>query len=107
MDKSELMEQIKPIILEGFKKANCKKPYTEEPYPYFDSQIASIAELVIGAGYRKADDVRKESISDFAKILMSLFFEDYKDEKIRRVDVRDCIKTVAEAQYGVKMEIDE
>lgn len=50
MTEQELREKIKIAIENGFKKADCHKPYTSEPYPYFNSQINAIVNALIEAG---------------------------------------------------------
>lgn len=51
--KNKIIEEMKKEIIKGFKQADCRKPYTNEPYPYFDSQILNISEALYNAGYRK------------------------------------------------------
>ena len=54
------MDEIKDLIKQGFEKADCRKPYTNEPYPYFDSQINNIAESLYNAGYGNVEEYRAE-----------------------------------------------
>jgi hypothetical protein len=53
MTKQEQIEEMRREIGNGFRKADCRKPYTNEPYPYFETQITTIAEALYEAGYRK------------------------------------------------------
>lgn len=56
MTKQEQIEEMRKEIENGFRKADCRKPYTNEPYPYFETQIITIAEALYNAGYRKVPD---------------------------------------------------
>ena len=53
MTRQEQIEEMRREIGNGFRKADCRKPYTNEPYPYFETQITTIAEALYEAGYRK------------------------------------------------------
>ena len=53
MTKQEQIEEMRKEIKNGFRKADCRKPYTNEPYPYFETQITTIADALYEAGYRK------------------------------------------------------
>ena len=53
MTKQEQIEEMRREIGNGFRKADCRKPYTNEPYPYFETQITTIADALYEAGYRK------------------------------------------------------
>lgn len=66
------MDEIKDLIQQGFEKADCRKPYTNEPYPYFDSQINAIADVLYNAGYRKSDKY-KEDIKFLRERLLTQF----------------------------------
>ena len=61
MTKQEQIEEMRREIRNGFRKADCRKPYTNEPYPYFETQITTIAEALYNAGYRKIDDFEAEN----------------------------------------------
>ena len=52
MTNEELKEKLIGIIRQGFIDADCRKPYTNEPYPFFDSQIICISDALIDAGLR-------------------------------------------------------
>ena len=54
--EQEQIEEMRKTIKQGFQKADCRVPYTNEPYPYFDSQINYIAKSLYNAGYRKLPD---------------------------------------------------
>lgn len=56
MTKQEQIEEMRKEIENGFRKADCRAPYTNEPYPYFDTQITTIAETLYDAGYRRSPD---------------------------------------------------
>lgn len=60
MTEQEQIEEMKKTIKQGFEKADCRNPYTNEPYPYFDSQIDAIAELLYNAGYGKIEEYMAE-----------------------------------------------
>ncbi len=51
--KQEQIEEMRKEIENGFRKADCRKAYTNEPYPYFETQKTAIAEALYNAGYRK------------------------------------------------------
>lgn len=51
-EEFEQFEEIKQIVKKGFQEADCRHPYTNEPYPYFNSQIVHIAQALYEAGYR-------------------------------------------------------
>ncbi len=59
-DKEQELEIIKNVIRKGFEKANSRNEYTNEPHPYFESQITAIAECLQDENYRKADDLLDE-----------------------------------------------
>ena len=59
MTKQEQIEEMRREIRNGFRKADCRKPYTNEPYPYFETQKTAIAEALYNAGYRKIDEFEK------------------------------------------------
>ena len=50
MNNDELKKKIVKIIRQGFADADCRRPYTNVPYPYFDSQIFCIDDALITAG---------------------------------------------------------
>lgn len=50
MSNDELKKKFIKIIRQGFADADCRRPYTNVPYPYFDSQIFCIADALIAAG---------------------------------------------------------
>lgn len=56
MTKQEQIEEMRKEIENGFQKADCRKAYTNEPYPYFETQKTAIAEALYDAGYRKVPD---------------------------------------------------
>lgn len=45
------IEKMKEIVNKGFEKADVRKPYTNIPYPYFESQASCIAQEFLNAGY--------------------------------------------------------
>ena len=101
MDKEKEIEELKKVIRKGFETANCRNEYTKEPYPYFDSQILSIANCLSVAGYRKADEVRKETAKE---ILQDLYDEAAKyDDETMSLNTYE-IKQLA-IKYGI--EVDE
>ena len=53
MNKQEQIEEMRREIGNGFRKAYCRAPYTNTPYPYFETQKIAIAEALYNAGYRK------------------------------------------------------
>lgn len=53
MTKQEQIEEMRKEIENGFRKADCRQPYTNEPYPYFETQKTAIAKALYSAGYRK------------------------------------------------------
>lgn len=57
MTNKELKEKLIGIIRQGFIDADCRKPYTNEPYPFFDSQIFCIADALIAAGIRFSENL--------------------------------------------------
>ena len=54
--KQEQIEEMRKEIENGFRKADCRQPYTNEPYPYFETQKTAIAKALYDAGYRKVPD---------------------------------------------------
>lgn len=65
MTKQEQIEEIRKEIENGFRKADCRQPYTNEPYPYFETQKTAIAKALYDAGYRKT--FTNEMVSDTQK----------------------------------------
>ena len=57
MTNEELKEKLIGIIRQGFIDADCRKPYTNEPYPFFDSQIFCIADALIAYGLRFGENL--------------------------------------------------
>lgn len=53
MTEKEQIKEMRKEIENGFRKADCRQPYTNEPYPYFETQKTAIAEALYNAGYRK------------------------------------------------------
>lgn len=53
MTEKEQIEEMRKEIENGFQKADCRKAYTNEPYPYFETQKTAIAKALYDAGYRK------------------------------------------------------
>lgn len=70
MTKQEQIEEMRKEIENGFRKADCRQPYTNEPYPYFETQKTAIAEALYNAGYRK--------IPENAVVLTKEEYEDLK-----------------------------
>lgn len=60
MTEQEQIEEMRKEIENGFRKADCRQPYTNEPYPYFETQKTAIAKALYEAGYRKVDDFEAE-----------------------------------------------
>ena len=60
MTKQEQIEEMRKEIENGFRKADCRQPYTNEPYPYFETQKTAIAKALYNAGYRKVDRFEAE-----------------------------------------------
>lgn len=56
MNNDELKKKFIKIIRQGFADADCRNPYTNVPYPYFDSQIFCIADALIAAGIGDAKE---------------------------------------------------
>ena len=50
MNNEELKKKLIKSIRQGFANADCRNPYTNVPYPYFDLQIFCIADALIAAG---------------------------------------------------------
>lgn len=71
MNKQEKFEELKKIVKQGFENADCRKPYTNEPYPYFDSQITCIANKLIETCHWCEDIIRKNAVKEFADFLIS------------------------------------
>ena len=61
MTEQEQIEEMRKEIENGFRKADCRQPYTNEPYPYFETQKTAIAKALYGAGYRKIDGLKAEN----------------------------------------------
>ena len=61
MTKQEQIEEMRKEIENGFRKADCRQPYTNEPYPYFETQKTAIAKALYNAGYRKIDALKDEN----------------------------------------------
>ena len=53
MTEKEQIEEMRKENENGFQKADCRKAYTNEPYPYFETQKTAIAKALYDAGYRK------------------------------------------------------
>ena len=49
--KLEQINKLKAIINQGFAAADCREPYTNEPYPYFNEQATHIALKLLENGY--------------------------------------------------------
>lgn len=56
MTEQEQIEEMRKEIENGFRKADCRQPYTNEPYPYFETQKTAIAKALYDAGYRKTKE---------------------------------------------------
>lgn len=60
MTKQEQIEEMRKEIEKGFREADCRQPYTNEPYPYFETQKTAIAKALYDAGYRKVEEDIKQ-----------------------------------------------
>lgn len=65
MTEKEEIEEMRKEIENGFRKADCKQPYTNEPYPYFETQKTAIAKALYDAGYRKEHILKKTKLLKF------------------------------------------
>lgn len=102
MSEQELREKIKKAIKNGFQKADCRKPYTNEPYPYFDSQINSIANALISAGI--GDVSEWKNLARFWE-LTSLQYQIERDEYKHRAEVAEmALDKMAEFGYETFVE---
>ena len=63
MNNDELKKKLIKIIRQGFATADCRKPYTNVPCPYFDSQIFCIADALIAAGIGDVKEIKNEAIA--------------------------------------------
>lgn len=63
MTKEEQIKEMRREIEKGFQKANCREPYTNKPYPYFETQKIEIAEALYDAGYRKINSNENELLT--------------------------------------------
>lgn len=99
MTEQELREKIKKAIKNGFQKADCRKPYTNEPYPYFDSQINSIANALISAGIGDVSEWK-----NLARLweLTSLQYQIERDEYKHRAEVAERAVREFAVQVGCR-----
>ena len=90
MTKQEQIEEMRREIRNGFRKADCRKPYTNEPYPYFETQITTIAETLYNAGYRKVDDLIAENKQ--LKTECALLDDELRIARQETIDVLNKVK---------------
>lgn len=101
MTEKEQIEEMRKEIENGFRKANCRQPYTNEPYPYFETQKTAIAKALYNEGYRKvpfgatvlAPEERNDEIREMHEILEG------RDELIAKVGI------LGRENYDLKAEI--
>lgn len=62
MNNEELKKKLIKTIRQGFANADCRNPYTNVPYPYFDSQIFCIADALIAARIGDVSELKKHRI---------------------------------------------
>lgn len=58
--EQEQIEGMRREIENGFRKADCRAPYTNAPYPYFETQKIAIAEALYDAGYGDVSEYKAE-----------------------------------------------
>ena len=58
--EKEQIEEMRREIENGFRKADCRAPYTNAPYPYFETQKIAIAEALYDAGYGDISEYKAE-----------------------------------------------
>ena len=117
MDKQKEIEEMQQAIRKGFETADCRNEYTKVPYPYFDSQILSIANCLLEAGYRKiipnvdfvvrcSDlvNVREKAYDDARKATAKEILE-YLRAVQEKDELKNCDLDWIAMQYGV--EVDE
>lgn len=61
MSNDDLKKKFIKIIRQGFADADCRRPYTNVPYPYFDSQIFCIADALIAAGIGDVKEAERKA----------------------------------------------
>ena len=62
----EIQEEMRLLVHEGMSNGAQKDPQTGEYYPFFVSQVFAVVEVLREAGYRKAYEVRKETIREIS-----------------------------------------
>lgn len=75
MNKQEQIEEMRREIGNGFRKADCRAPYTNTPYPYFETQKIAIAEALYNAGYRKIENANGHNLPHEIDYLLTEFDE--------------------------------
>lgn len=89
MNEQKQIEEMRKEIENGFREADCRQPYTNEPYPYFETQKTAIAKALYDAGYRKVPDgavvLTPEERDDEMKATNEILAE--RDDLIARVGV--------------------
>lgn len=101
MTKQEQIEEMRKEIENGFQKADCRKAYTNEPYPYFETQKTAIAEALYDAGYRKIDKDSVVLSREEYEMLKSLY--DTQKGAIMTSSIGDLPLTVE----GLRKAVDE
>lgn len=101
MTKQEQIAEMRKEIENGFQKADCRKAYTNEPYPYFETQKTAIAEALYDAGYRKIDKDSVVLSREEYEMLKSLY--DTQKGAIMTSSIGDLPLTVE----GLRKAVDE
>lgn len=90
----EIQEQMRRLVHEGLSNGAQRDPETGEYYPFFVSQVFAVVEVLREAGYRKADEVRKETAREILEYLRAV---QEKDE------LKNCDLDWIAMQYGVEV----
>ena len=96
MTKQEQIEEMRKEIENGFRKADCRQPYTNEPYPYFETQKTAIAKALYNAGYRKIDALKDENRQ--LKTECALLDDELRIARQDTINVLNELKTRLEAK---------
>lgn len=97
--KQEQIEEMKREIENGFQKADCREPYTNKPYPYFETQKIAIAEALYNAGYRKVlIDTENGKTVDCVQYAPWQLIEGYTEREVEKVR-KDTAKAILNVLY--------
>lgn len=107
MTKQEQIEEMRREIGNGFRKADCRAPYTNTPYPYFETQKIAIAEALYNAGYRKVGSDAKGNLLKIQNLCIEFDEMGYEPTTLCENPEQTAKKWKSDLMYEIGLFLDE